>query len=221
MYLPWPVGTKKRPASAWPAPKAAFTSAPTSNADGPMHGPSHAMISGASRARIDWAAALKALSKVVKTASRTPLEGKSAGAADPAKPRHPAWAAATNVPSRSVSSTGKQSATMMVQASWRCVVMQASAVRPFSVAAWSVSTSAPCTCCIKTGRVCISLCNSARLASTLLGASPTWSPRFMLSQGLADTPPLRVVKTARTLAGAGQSGISQSACKKISFHYAS
>jgi hypothetical protein len=36
-------------------------------------------------------------------------------------------------------------------------------------------------------------CKRCRLICRLCGRSPTWSPRFMLSQGALDTPPCRSV----------------------------
>ena len=169
-----------------------------------MQGPSHAMISGAARALIDWARGLFDASKALKTASRTPFLSV------PPSPRQPAWAAATAVPSRLVNSTGKQSATMMVQASPRWVVTQASAAVPSGVVRLNSSTPTPCTCLRNTACAPMDFCSVARLAFTSSDTSPTWSPRFMLSHGALEQPPARVVNSAFTLAGAGQSGISQS-----------
>ena len=117
------------------------------------------------------------------------------------------------LPSSVVSSTGKQSATMMVQASCRCDVMQASATSPSLVARSIAITWLPCTCFKNTGRLPMADCSAARLPATFSGTSPTWSPRFMVSKGTLEIPPCRVVKTARTPGGAGQSGISQSGFK--------
>jgi hypothetical protein len=70
----------------------------------------------------------------------------------PASPRQPAWAAATRWPASSVKSTGRQSATMIVQARPVAVAVQASAAVPSrttgiaSCAASSATTPVPCTC---------------------------------------------------------------------------
>ena len=90
-------------------------------------------------------------------------------------------AAATTVPCRSVNSTGRQSATITVQAMPRVVVTAASASNPFGVPASSTATRVPCTCRMNTGRAPSARRSTARLLATATGASPTWSPRFRLS----------------------------------------
>jgi len=116
------------------------------------------------------------------------------------------WAAATHCPEASHSSTGKQSATMMAQATRGSRVQQASATRPSGHPSVNSRVETPCTCCKKTGRRPSQLASCWRLAPTWDGASPTWSPRFMLSQGATETPAWRLVMTALTPEGAGQSG---------------
>ena len=69
----------------------------------------------------------------------------------PAKPRQPAWAAATRRPSALVNSTGKQSATITVQARPGWSVRQASATVPSGVEASSATTWVPWTWFKKTG----------------------------------------------------------------------
>src|SRR5690554_6873467 len=48
--------------------------------------------------------------------------------------------------------------------------------------------------------------NNWRLCTTAASWSPTCVARLLLSYGSAETPPLRWVTTARTLAGNGQAG---------------
>lgn len=165
-----------------------------------------------------------AAQKCSNTDSRTPMprpalsEAAPAAAADtPARPRQPAWAAATALPRRLVSSTGRQSATMMVHTGPAVVAMQASAHSTPSAGkllASSRATCVPCTCCRKTRfesglQAAMARSNRRRLEATASGLSPTWSPRLRLSKGAALQPPRRVVQSACTWSGAGQSGMLQ------------
>ena len=112
-------GWKHSLARASTAQNASLTSWPTSKACGPMHGPSQTWIGEASafmRSRMACTAT-----------SMTPSP------ISPAKPRQPACAAATHCPEGSANKTGKQSATMMVQASPDTWVMQTSAEMPSGV----------------------------------------------------------------------------------------
>ena len=67
----------------------------------------------------------------------------------------------------------------------------------------------PWTWFMKMGRVPSHEAKRWRFSSTSGSRSPTCKPRFMASKGEADAPPSRLVQTARTLGGAGQSGTSQ------------
>ena len=188
---------------------------PTSNACGPIHGPSQAsvsraMVSGAASALSAWAKAENSL----KADSSTPCPSA------PARPRQPACAAATTRPPRCASRTGRQSATMMVHTRPGTLLTQASAHAPSALEASRGKHCAPCTCRRNTacapGLCCSSACcRSRRLAMTDSGLSPTWSPRFKLSYGAALVPPARVVHSACTPAGAGQSGMIQSVCIRL------
>jgi len=163
-----------------------------------MQGPSQTCTSAAARPASD--AARKQCAKV---ASNTPCP---LGQPNPARPRQPAWAAATQVPFGSVNKTGKQSATMMVQATPEWAVQHASAVSPCGVEASTSRTSLPCTCCMNTGGTPMVCANKLRLAATCALRSPTWSPRLSDCQGACETPPWRVEKNALTCEATGQSG---------------
>ena len=200
MYFPSAVGVNSARTSGEPSSKAARTSGPTSKACGPMQGPSQAIMSDTSAP-----ARFKSAHKL----SRTPSPFDFMDSPGPASPRQPAWAAATHRPAASQSNTGKQSATMMVQATPGSRLQQASATRPWGVAAPSCRLATPCTCCKNTGLCPICTARRSRLVCTSADRSPTWSPRFMLSQGAAETPPWRLVMSARTRVGVGQSGCIQ------------
>ena len=99
-----------------------------------MQGPSHAIVSTSA-----WPSPGVGASKHPQARSSTPA----------ARPRHPACAAATRVPPASHSSTGRQSATMTVQAMPRCRVVEASATYDSDVRASNSTSSVPCTCSMK------------------------------------------------------------------------
>ncbi len=145
------------------AQKAARTSSPTSKAWGPMQGPSQAS---------QWAFGWWRRNSANKD-STTPWPSR------PHRPRQPAWAAATTRPRSSLSSIGRQSATIMQQAVSGPWLQQASASVPSGQG--RACTPQPCTCFKKTGRVPKVCVSCRRLAATASGASPTWSPRLKLS----------------------------------------
>jgi hypothetical protein len=103
----------------------------------------------------------------------------------------------------------------MVQATPGVRVMQASATVWSGVPRVKVTTSNLCTWFKNTGRAPICLAKLARFATTSPATSPTWSPRFSLSKGGLETPPARVVQTAPSQGGAGQSGRIQSGFKGV------
>lgn len=138
-HLPAPSGVKHAVASALWCTKAARTWSPTSNAEGPMHGPSHASTPL-------WAALPGPAFSLGHTASKAPRPSL------PANPRQPACTAATRLPSAVHSKTGKQSATNTVQATLALSVHAASARKPSGVPRASVSTSVPCTWSMNTAR---------------------------------------------------------------------
>jgi hypothetical protein len=117
-HLSFGIGLNNPAAAASPSQKAATTSAPTSKAAGPIQGPSHTKISSGFVLQMGEAAS---------NASSTPWP------MSPASPRQPACAAATQRPETSHINTGKQSATMMVQATPEATEMQASACVPSSL----------------------------------------------------------------------------------------
>src|SRR5688572_11581095 len=73
------------------------------------------------------------------------------------------------------------------------------------------TTLVPCTCFSQRGSFGRNLPSAARFFSTVLGLSPTWSPRLKLAyaEGELPVPLSRVVNSAATLGGAGQSGTIQ------------
>ncbi len=162
---------KQSLACGLPSVKADTTSAPTSKASGPMHGPSHA-INSVSHPAQSMSPAARIASKVV---SRIPLPFW------PARPRQPACTAATTLPRRSHSSMGRQSATSALHARpvWR--VKAASAGILSGVSDTSSSTCVPCTWFRNTAFVLSVRCKCTRLCCTADGSSPTWSPRFRRS----------------------------------------
>jgi hypothetical protein len=137
-------------------------------------------------------AATGALAKRLHVASSTPA----------ARPRQPAWAAATAWPSRSASSTGRQSATPTVQATPRAVVQAASAgmVGQSSVRPPGASPGYRAPAAARPARA-QAAAKRARLRATAAGSSPTLRLRFRLSQGAALTPPLRRLMAAPTPGG--------------------
>src|SRR5574340_109575 len=127
-----------------------------------------------------------------------------ASSTPPASPRQPACAAATTLPARSQSSTGRQSA---VSTAHTCPISRVNDASAFRFASRPSSTTrALCTCVSQPGSAGNHSRRRARLAATLAGASPTWSPRLKLVQGAPLAPPSRVVIRLFTLGGAGQSG---------------
>ena len=130
----------------------------------------------------------------------------------PANPRQPAWAAPAIRCVLCVSNTGKQSATMMVQATPAAVLKQASACNGGAQAGASApsrATPTPCTCCKKTGCAPpVASANWRRLWATACASSCTWSPRFMWAYGGCEMPPSRLVINAPTQGGAGHCGTS-------------
>ena len=227
--LPWPTGTKQSNTAAIcngstnACKKAVHTSAPTSKACGPMHGPNHAINSGAASACSTEAPGLKDLK----------IDSKIPAPPSPASPRHPACAAATQVPSVLHSSTGRQSATITVHTRPASSVQAPSAIGAVSAAGvanaspalvvaastcgcpFSCNSAVPCTWVIQTGATPSACPSTLRLWATACTVSPTCKPKFKLSYGGKDSPPARVVQTACTPAGAGQSGSSQSEWKWV------
>lgn len=169
-HLSAPHALKQLLACGLPSVKADTTSAPTSKACGPMHGPSHAINSVSPLAYSiipgGWIAP--------KTVSRIPFPFW------PARLRQPACTAATTLPRRSHSSMGRQSATSALHAKpvWR--VKAASAGILSGVSGTSSSTCVPCTWFRNTAFVLSVRCRRTRLCCTADGSSPTWSPRFRL-----------------------------------------
>ena len=84
------------------------------------------------------------------------------------RPRQPAWAAATVVPSRSHSSTGRQSAIRTAHTLPGRRAMQASACGGIAVASAS-TTRVPCTCCNQHGSAGKCARRRSRLARTRRG----------------------------------------------------
>eukprot|EP01137_Pigoraptor_chileana_P012682 Opistho-2@65302 len=129
----------------------------------------------------------------------------------PASPRQPACAPAT--PPGAANSTGRQSATWMATPSPATVLTLASALgtsAPGSACSGrSRSTSAPCTCGMKTAGAPRAWLTMARFSATAAGSSCTARPTFMLAWSPRLTPPARVVMKARTWPSP-QSGRSQS-----------
>src|SRR3569623_3200868 len=126
------------------------------------------------------------------------------------RPRQPAWTAATTVPPRSHSNTGRQSAVSTAHTTSLRRTCLASASRSRCTAAASTAVM-PCTCCSQCGTAgrCSARCNRRRFSATCRGSSPTWVARLSDAYGPSLTPPRRVVLQARTCAGAGPSGASQ------------
>ncbi len=186
-HLSAAVGVKACAACASCAKNASRTSAPTSNAVGPIAGPSQAMSCSPG---VCIAATL---------ASITPS----------ASPRQPACTAQTTLALSSHSSTGRQSAVSTAQTTPRWRVKLASASTPDCTCAASTHR-VPCTCVShggSAGRFCR---NRARLAATAVTSSPTCEARLKPAHGPVPTPPWRVVTSAWTPAGAGQSGVIRS-----------
>jgi len=125
-----------------------------------------------------------------------------------ARPRQPAWAAATQSPRRLQNRTGRQSAVKTAQTAPRRLVAEASAAQDSPSPGPASATSHPCTWCSQNGSAgsASAARSRRRFSATCAGSSPTCSARFRLSQGLPLTPPERVVIATRTDGGAGQSG---------------
>src|SRR5574343_81413 len=139
-------------------------------------------------------------------AAFTCMASSVASITPPHRPRQPAWAAPTTVPSRSASSTGRQSAVITAHTTPGVRLTLASATGTLPGATVAASTTAmPCTCCSQAGSAGSCWRSRARLAATLAASSPTWSPRFRLAYGAGLTPPWRVVIRLPTLAAVGQS----------------
>ena len=133
--LPFDWVTKQQAAAASCATKTSRTSGPTSKAFGPMHGPSHASVFAATVAA-DCPDCGSRLAYCVKHDSSTPW----------ARPRQPACAAPTARPSRSVNSTGRQSATRIVHTTPGVALVQASASStPGGAHSRSSTDATPCT----------------------------------------------------------------------------
>ena len=127
----------------------------------------------------------------------------------PARPRHPACAAATVVPASSVSNTGTQSATRIAHTVPAFRATAASASDTATGTSASI-TRLPCTCFSHTGSPGRSARRALRFAATAAGSSAVRRPRLKLAYGPLLAPPVRVVTNARTLEDAGQSGTIQS-----------
>ena len=148
-------------------------------------------------------------SQTSTSAGATSRLAAAASSTPPARPRQPAWAAATREPSRRQNRAGRQSAVIMVTAMPGVAVQAASA---WSTRVGSASTTAlPWTCSSQAGRHPRAWPRRRRFSVTAAGSSPTWLPRLRLAKGAWLTPPARVVTQAWTPTGAGQSGRSQSA----------
>ena len=94
----------------------------------------------------------------------------------------------------------------MVQAKPFSCVQHASAWVPSGVLACSSTISVPCTWFKNTGLAPHAAANCWRLCATDKGSSPTCSPKFRLSQGALETPPLRVLQHTRAPGQLGSAG---------------
>ncbi len=113
-------------------------------------------------------------------------------------------------PARSVTSTGRQSAVRIEQTTRVSRVTAASAVGELAVAPCRVATAAPWTCASGTGEAGKNRSKRRRFSSSAAGSSRPPRARFIVAYAPALTPPARVVVSAQTFSGAGQSGTIQS-----------